>query len=340
MSNIPTEHKYPAVSVIVPVYNVEKYIHRCLDSIAAQTFTDWECILVDDGSPDRCGAICDEYAAADPRFRVIHQANGGVSRARQAGVDAATGEYTIHCDPDDWVEPAMLASLYAKAKADDADMVICDFYIEQNGITTRCHQEPQSYVPCDVIRQMLTPPQAPFQQLHGSCCNKLVRRACYSNENSVCFSPEDISICEDLLFNIRILHYIRKVSYLDKAFYHYMDNDSSLSKDFRKKKVLQLITIAQVMSNDIGIAPSNLYSVKRLAMYNAFLGKNFEMVTTMFPEMKDQIIANGKPYRFFSPVSSCLSIALRGYPKFAYFIHQLNFALIDFYLKIRNLFFR
>lgn len=106
----------PKVSIIVPVYKAEGYLHRCVDSILAQTFTDWELLLIDDGSPDRSGEICDEYAQKDSRVRVIHKENGGVSSARQRGQDEACGEYTIHVDPDDWVEPTMLEELYQKPK--------------------------------------------------------------------------------------------------------------------------------------------------------------------------------------------------------------------------------
>ena len=118
------------VSIIVPVYKAEKYIHQCIDSLLAQTYRNIEVILVDDGSPDNCGKICDEYAAKDCRVKVIHQQNGGVSVARQTGIDHATGEYSIHADPDDWVEPNMIEELVTKAVADNADMVICDFYRE------------------------------------------------------------------------------------------------------------------------------------------------------------------------------------------------------------------
>ena len=119
----------PLVSVIVPVYKAEAYLHKCVDSLLAQTMTDFEVLLIDDGSPDRSGAICDEYAAKDSRIRVFHKENGGVASARQVGIENVRGEYTIHADPDDWVEPTMLEELYAKAKEDDADMVICDYYI-------------------------------------------------------------------------------------------------------------------------------------------------------------------------------------------------------------------
>ena len=118
----------PKISIIVPVYKAENYLHRCVDSILTQTFSDFEVLLIDDGSPDKSGYICDEYARKDSRVRVFHKENGGVSSARQCGIDNAYGEYTIHADPDDWVEPTMLEELYAKAMDEDADMVICDYY--------------------------------------------------------------------------------------------------------------------------------------------------------------------------------------------------------------------
>lgn len=120
----------PKISIISPVYNAERYIVKCLDSILVQTFQDWELILVDDGSSDKSGVICDEYAARDSRVIVIHKENGGVGAARQTGLDAVTGEYVIHADPDDWVEPTMLQELYAKAVAEAADVVICDYYVD------------------------------------------------------------------------------------------------------------------------------------------------------------------------------------------------------------------
>lgn len=105
-----------SVSVIVPVFNTERFIRQCLDSIRQQTYGEFEVIVVDDGSTDRSGAICDEYAQEDTRFKVIHQSNGGVSVARQTGIDAAIGDYTIHIDPDDWVDPTMLEELFIKQR--------------------------------------------------------------------------------------------------------------------------------------------------------------------------------------------------------------------------------
>lgn len=122
----------PKISIIVPVYKVEKYLRRCLDSIANQSFTDWECILVDDGSPDNSGKICDEYAENDKRFRVFHQENAGVSAARNKGLDEAKGEWIGFVDSDDWVEPNMYEYLYNDALETKSDVVICGFVGQHN----------------------------------------------------------------------------------------------------------------------------------------------------------------------------------------------------------------
>lgn len=121
----------PQISVIVPVYKVEKYIHRCVDSILGQTYADFELILVDDGSPDNCGAICDEYAAKDSRVVVIHQENGGVSAARNAGLDWAfensDSQWIAFIDSDDWVHPQFLKLMYHSATANKVTLACCEF---------------------------------------------------------------------------------------------------------------------------------------------------------------------------------------------------------------------
>ena len=111
------------ISVIVAVYKAEKYIHRCLDSILSQTLRDIQVVLVDDGSPDKSGEICDEYAQKDNRVFVIHKKNGGVSSARQIGLESATGEFVIHIDPDDWIEKDMF----------EVDSFLSDFFVTLKG---------------------------------------------------------------------------------------------------------------------------------------------------------------------------------------------------------------
>ena len=226
----------PKISVIIPVYKAETYLHRCVDSILTQTFQNFEVLLIDDGSPDKSGEICDEYAKKDNRVRVFHKKNGGVSSARQYGINNAFGEYTIHADPDDWVEPTMLKELYSKAKEENADMVICDFYAEYINKQIYIKQKPTVLDSETVFSEL-------FQHLHGSCCNKLIRRSCYQTAN-VSYDL-DLSFCEDLVFCLRLLLNSIKITYLNKAFYHYVRdvNPNSIVRYYNEKIYLQDICL-------------------------------------------------------------------------------------------------
>ena len=219
------------ISVIVPVYNAEKYISRCIDSILSQTFTEFEILLIDDGSPDGSGAICDEYSQKDSRVRVIHKENGGVSSARQCGIDHAQGEYIIHADPDDWIEPTMLEELYRKAVEDSADMVICDYWEDFNEECRKKVQSPLSLKKNDLLNDLLC------QRLHGSCCNKLISNRCYKNVQF----PIGLNYSEDTYVIMHIIAAGIKVTYLPKAFYHYCldTNPSSIMKGPKTKLYYQ-----------------------------------------------------------------------------------------------------
>lgn len=211
----------PDVSIVVPVYNLEKLIGRCLDSILAQTFSNYEVLLIDDGSTDNSGAICDEYAQQDSRFHVFHKPNGGLASANQYGLEIATGKYITHMDPDDWAEKEMLSSLYSKAEEENADMVICDFFMDYPKKQIYKTQRPDSLEPDDIIDSIF------YGKLHGGHWNKMVKLSCIRNAN-VSFE-EGINYFEDLLFNVKVLAHIKKVSYLNTAFYHYVQYAGNLS---------------------------------------------------------------------------------------------------------------
>lgn len=233
-------NKQPAVSVIVPVYKAENYLHRCVDSLLAQTLPDFEIILIDDGSPDRSGEICDEYARKDNRVRVFHKENGGVSSARQCGIDNALGEYTIHADPDDWVDPDMLEALYKKAKEEDADMVICDYYEENQEGSTYVVQFPVSLNPLGVQKEL-------FQRLHGSLWNKLIRRVCYKKGDV--YFPVKLNVSEDLYVCFSLLEKMNNIAYIPLAYYHYdrFSNENSLSKKCTQREYYQHVKILELL---------------------------------------------------------------------------------------------
>ena len=204
-----------AISIIVPIYKAENYLRKCIDGILQQSFTDFQLILVDDGSPDSSGEICDEYASKDSRIEVIHKRNGGLTSARKCGVEYAKGRYSIQIDPDDWVESSLLEDLYQKAIKEDADMVICDFWEHCDGNTVYSKQEPKSLEHTEVMKEM-------FSTLKGTMWNKLIRTSYYKQCNIQFY--EDLVLIEDLFLMFQFLLHPLKVAYVPKALYHYERN--------------------------------------------------------------------------------------------------------------------
>lgn len=275
------------VSVIVPVYNAESTISTCLDSLVNQTLSGWEVILVDDGSTDSSGKICDYYAEkctelskGKGKIRVLHHENGGVSAARQIGLDAAKGEYVIHADPDDWVEAVMLKDLYDLAKIENADMVICDFVSEINGKLFYKSQKPTSLRHSDVLNDM-------FGKTHGSCCNKLIRRECILKYDI--HFPIDVNYCEDVCFNVQLLKRDIKIVYLSKAYYHYIQKKTSLTNNytlttFENHKRFVDFLITQLPNDSQPIVKSKVL-IKKLAFRAKVL--NRRDFKDLYPEIQD-----------------------------------------------------
>ena len=231
----------PQISIIVPVYNVEPYLRRCLDSILAQTFTNWECILVDDGSTDGSGKICDEYAEGDERFHIVHQENKGVAMARSIGVKEASGEYSIHADGDDWMEPSALRNLYIIAKNELADVVIGDFVTEnKNGVIRNYVQEVEGMCSKEILKRIIR------EELFGALWHKFIKHSLYK-EMSVKFFP-DINYCEDILVCAQLMKNNIRVVHLHKVVYNYsLINSNSITRNYtpitfenRKKFVCKL----------------------------------------------------------------------------------------------------
>lgn len=238
------------VSVVVPVYNADKFIRRMLDSLLAQTIDDFEVIIVDDGSNDNSSVICDSYVVKDSRFKVIHQQNKGVAMARKAGMDVAQGEYSIHADADDWVEPTMLDELYHKAINADVDIVICDYYnTTVDGIDCYHKQHLTSDTPLDVLYDITQ------GRCFGALWHKLIRTSLYKKYNAQFFAG--INYSEDVLILAQILkHEEVKITYLNKAYYHYIMNEDSLTHYATQKTYnglkMYLEKIVEILPSDNG----------------------------------------------------------------------------------------
>jgi glycosyltransferase involved in cell wall biosynthesis len=212
------------ISVIVPVYNAARWLDSCLDSIAAQTAGGWECLLIDDGSTDTSGEICDTYSAGDSRFRVIHKPNGGVSSARNAGIEAARGEFLVFGDSDDTVEPEYLSTLLAAIG--ECDMAVCGINkIRPTGIEVISSRPGVVSVDSGgaggfVELNRLSLIYGPVAKLY---------RASIVRDNAIRF-PAGVHFGEDLVFNFAYLEHTRTISVTPRPLYNYMiRNESSLS---------------------------------------------------------------------------------------------------------------
>lgn len=215
----------PQISIIVPIYNVEIYLPRCIESILNQTFTDFEVLLIDDGSPDNSGRICDEYVCKDARIRVIHKKNGGVNTARRLGCMCAQGEYIALVDSDDSLPPMALSALYTKAKALNLDVVLGS----SNDLCNEVERNNENSVEgifdkTEYIKLLLT-----NRCIIGPAC-KIIRRSCINVD--VAFSlPKRIFLNEDLFMNISIALKSEKIGiFNDIIAYNYTaDNQNSIS---------------------------------------------------------------------------------------------------------------
>lgn len=208
----------PEISIIVPVYNAERYLRPCIDSILAQSFPDFELLLVNDGSTDGSAAICDEYAGGDHRVRAIHkQPNGGVSEARNTGLDEARGQWIAFIDADDWIDPDYLEALL---KPDDADIRMCGFRFRYPD--GKCEEEKNMTWTGDRYADLSRFIQTQWTVIWGCLISRQL-----IEKNALRFLS-GITWCEDYHFMIRCIYLSRKVKTVDRILYNYRQNDSSI----------------------------------------------------------------------------------------------------------------
>lgn len=209
------------VSVIMPVYKVEEYVGKAIESIQAQTLTEWEFLIVDDGTPDRSGKICDEYAAKDSRIHVIHKENGGAPSARNVAIDIAKGEYLYFLDSDDWAETTMLEDMYHLAKRDNAQLVIAGFYIDtyydkENYLTDNYLVEDAVYVNKEIFRKNAY--KLFDKNLLYTPWNKLYETK-YIMDNNLRFPT---TFWDDFPFNVSVVRSVERVTVTSKQYYHFL----------------------------------------------------------------------------------------------------------------------
>lgn len=224
--------KTPLISIIVPVYKAEKYLPDCLDSILAQTFRDFELILVNDGSPDNSGRICDEYASKDNRINVIHKINGGASTARNTGVEAAHGKYIGWVDADDRIAPDMYATLFRLAESYKADIADCQYYMVKGNIITRSGpDEPVAYGNGDfILRQFFT------AQMKPCLVTKIYRKEIWNNIRFPVGRKH-----QDCYVNIRIALTPQVYVRTPEPLYFYIIRENSITTTLTSHEIRQAI---------------------------------------------------------------------------------------------------
>ena len=219
------------ISIIIPVYNSEKYLRQCLDSVLAQTYTDFEALLIDDGSTDGSGAICDEYAARDARFKVFHKENGGVSSARNLGIDNAQGEWICFVDSDDCLLKNYVQDLVLGAKKEPVGLVIQGF-IKVKGKHQKSFDLGEDIIECEDYGKLFITKRL---QNFGFPFAKLFKKSIVK-DHQISF-PQTYSIAEDLAFLLHYLKFCRKVKFQKQHNYLYLQNANSLSNHLREPSV-------------------------------------------------------------------------------------------------------
>jgi len=225
----------PKISVIIPVYNVEKYLEKCIDSVLSQTFADFECILIDDGSPDNSGKICDEYAKKDERIKVIHQENGGASCARNAGLDVAQGAWITFIDGDDWADENYLKLMYSNAINNNCDLSLIGYRrVEDNGnIISVVERKPLIFPSVVTFKEDLV-------NYNTKCCVVGGWGFLYKAElsNDLRFNVK-LKVGEDKVFAYFLAERVSKIVYDSTPCYNYLNSRLTSAVNPKNEKFIE-----------------------------------------------------------------------------------------------------
>lgn len=250
------------VSIIIPIYNVEEYIEQCIDSVLAQSHKDIEVILVDDGSPDNCGTICDNYSMKDSRIKVIHKKNGGLSSARNAGLDIATGRYIMFIDSDDFIEQDMVEALLTLKAASNADIACCGAYRYSKGAKPYIIDRTASKKSIEILGQSTALKKLILRTIDCASWNKLFPIELIGGTRFI-----EGRYNEDLPFLFDLYQRCNNIAYTNKAYYYYRVREGSVTSKINEKSFDSLKNI-----NDFEkiINEKNLNLKKELRLYKIY----------------------------------------------------------------------
>ena len=294
------------ISVIISVYNVDKYLNRSIDAVLNQTYKDLEIILVDDGSTDRSSIICDQYAQKDNRIKVIHKENGGVNSARKIGFYTSCGEFVCFLDSDDYIEPDFMESLYNEFDH-ETDMVICSYLVHLGSKVKREIYEKRTVYKDRFNDELIKPP---IYKLKNDKCfydvflwQRIYRRPVISDD---CFISERELLTEDLFFQFYAIKNCRKVKITDKPLYHHCPNDNSLTCRYRPNRLDMVLKREELVrkyfeENHINLEEERLLGLELRSIvgcvYNYFSQRNFKF-------FKNECVLIKEKYKHFFDFNS------------------------------------
>lgn len=273
------------VSIIIPVYNVEKYLDRCMQSVFLQSYKNLEIILIDDGSPDSCPRLCDIYGKNDKRVKVLHKKNEGLGLARNSGLALATGKYVLFIDSDDYLSEKMVEKLVYQAELMNADIVYCGYFYETSNhkwIEVRDFEKEQTFKGNDidaVSLAFITNQNKLKVRLQRTVWHALYSKALIDDED-IRFPSERQIPSEDLIFQSRISKFANIISFVPDCLYYYCLNNNSITMNFKKDRYLKLVNekneLLRIYSNKgVDRYINNLYFVSiKSYFYNLMEQKN------------------------------------------------------------------
>lgn len=232
------------ISIIVPVYKAERFIDRCVENLVNQTYKNIEVILVDDGSPDKCPEICDAWAEKDSRIKVIHKQNNGVAKARETGVENATGGYIAFVDGDDWIESDTYEYLYSLINSGDYQIACCSYEVvtSENDVIKNSEEKLIDYGYEESVKRL-------YDDALWSLCFKLYRKELFDIAEKI---DVKLTVSEDLLLNHYLFKNAKRVIVSDqKKYYYFRHADSAVGKNMNKKRIEDSMTAYQIIYDDI-----------------------------------------------------------------------------------------
>lgn len=267
------------ISIIVPIYNVDKYLTRCIDSIRAQTYSNIEIILVNDGSTDNSLALCESYVLEDNRVKLINKVNEGVAIARNTGLKVAKGKYIAFVDPDDWIEAEMYESLHHKIKETECLICLCDYYKDTKLRTSKkCFAFEEDVLDQNEIRSQIIPPMIgiedivpKYSYIMGCVWRGLFDRT-FIETNKLCFEP-GITIMEDLVFMVKALLKVPSAAFVHKPYYHYVQNPKSVLHSYNQKMWSDQMRVHDLLESSLSEA--ELEEVMRNRLDMRYIGMVF-----------------------------------------------------------------